>query len=155
MSRPLAVGDLLATVFSGTPTERRLSEGKIWLIWDSAVGEQIAAKARPVSFRDGTLTVAVVSAPWMQQLSFLKKHIVEQVNQSLGRDLVREIYLKAVRAKAVPPQPKTAEKPRRQLTESEIRLIAEQTASVKDPELREAFTRILARDREARSGSDS
>lgn len=145
MSRPLAVGDLLTAVFSGTPTERRLGEGKIWLVWDDAVGGQIAAKARPVSFRDGTLTVAVASAPWMQQLSFLKKQIIEQVNERLGGEVVREIYLKAGRAKTVSPPPEPGEKPTRQLTEDENRRIAEQTASVRDPELREAFVRLLAK----------
>ncbi len=145
MKRPLPVADLMAAMFRGKPAEKRLEEGKIWLAWDAAVGAQIAAKARPVSFRDGTLTVAVVSAPWMQQLSFLKKQIMEQVNERLGGDLIREIYLKAGRAKASSPRPEPKKKTVRTLTEEENRRIAEQTAPVTDPELREAFARLLAK----------
>ena len=48
-----------------------------------------------MSFRDGVLTVAVASAPWMQQLTFLKKGMIEKLNERLGRELVRDIYLKA------------------------------------------------------------
>jgi len=95
MPRPMAISDLLDSAFHGKPAERRLQEGKIWLVWDTAVGRQIAAKARPVSFRDGVLTVAVVSAPWMQQLTFLKKGMIEKINERLCHEMVRDIYLKA------------------------------------------------------------
>ncbi len=95
MKRPAPVADLMAAIFRGKPAEKRLEEGRIWLVWDAAVGRQIAAKARPVSFRDGTLTVAVVSAPWMQQLTSLKKGILEKLNERLGLEVVRDIYLKA------------------------------------------------------------
>ncbi len=143
MPRPMAVGELLTAAFTGTPVEKRLDEGKIWVVWDAAVGEQIAAKARPVAFRDGTLTVAVASAPWMQQLTFLKEQIKAKVNERLGGILVREIYLKAGRTKALSPQPDPGGKPRRQLTEKELGRVAEQTASVPDPELHEALRRLL------------
>ena len=95
MKRPTPVSVLLAASFRGKPAEKRLEEGKIWLVWNAAVGKQIAAKARPVSFRDGILTVGVSSAPWMQQLTFLKTGMIEKINECLGRDLVRDLYLKA------------------------------------------------------------
>ncbi len=50
MPRPARVTDLLAVVFHGTPTEKRLKEGKIWLVWDSAVGKQIAGKGQAGEF---------------------------------------------------------------------------------------------------------
>ncbi|HEY6871423.1 MAG TPA: DUF721 domain-containing protein [Geobacteraceae bacterium] len=145
MKRPLPVSELMAPLFRGKPAEKRLEEGRIWLVWDAAVGEQIAAKARPVSFRDGTLTVAVVSAPWMQQLTFLKRDMVEKLNQRLGRELVRDIYLKA----GAPEPPLPATKPRRNkerpLESAEKLMIAEQSSSIADPELREAVAHLFAR----------
>jgi predicted nucleic acid-binding Zn ribbon protein len=148
MPRPVAVADLLATVFQGKPAEKRLKEGKIWLVWDAAVGAQIAGKAHPVSFRDGILTVAVSSAPWMQQLTFLKQGMVEKLNELIGSDLVRDIYLKASQKEAVIPARQSPRNRSRQLTPHELARIASQTATISDPELREAFARILARDRE-------
>jgi len=150
----MALADLLATTLHGKPVEKRLKEGKIWLAWDTAVGRQIAAKARPVSFRDGILTVAVASPPWMQQLNFLKKEIADKVNARLGEELIRDIYLKAGQPQPLIPCPKPPEKTERQLTKEETRRIGEQTASVSDPELREAFARVLARDLETRHKSD-
>lgn len=155
MPRPLPVGDLLAAVFCGTPTEKRLGEGKIWLVWDAAVGEQIAAKAQPASFRDGTLTVVVASAPWMQQLSFLKTQLMEKINERLGGEVVREIYLKAGKPHPLSRQAGPRKNQERRLTEEETRRIVEQAASVNDPELREAITRILKRDMQTRSGKIS
>lgn len=151
MPRPVAVAALLGAAFSGTPTEKRLKEGNIWLEWDSAVGKQIAGRARPVSFRDGTLTVAVESAPWMQQLTFLKKGIMEKLNARLGEEMVRDIYLKAGRPEKKPSQKTPVKRNARPLLAGELQKIAEQTDSVTDPELREALAELLARHMETNS----
>ena len=145
MKRPLPVSDLMSALLRGKPAEKRLEEGKIWLVWDAAVGAQIAAKARPVSFRDGTLTVAVVSAPWMQQLNFLKQGLMEKLNQRLGRELVRDIYLKAGAPEPAAPRPKPRGEKERPLAAAEKHRIAEQASSIADPELRETVARLLAR----------
>jgi len=151
MSSPAAVAELLAASFRGTPTEKRLREGSIWLVWDSAVGKQIAGRAKPLSFRDGTLTVAVESAPWMQQLTFLKKGIMEKLNARLGEELVRDIYLKAGRAKLSNPLTSPEKPTRRSLSAEELQKIAKQPDSVADPELRGALAELLARHMETKS----
>lgn len=145
MKRPAPVSDLISTLFRGKPAEKRLEEGKIWLVWDAAVGEQIAAKARPASFREGVLTVMVASAPWMQQLSFLKTGMIEKLNGYLGQELVRDIYLKAGKPQSPPPPPKPRRKKERPLADAEKLRIAEQSSAIEDPELREAVARLLAR----------
>jgi hypothetical protein len=145
MKRPAHVSDLLASLFRGKPIEQRLHEGKIWLVWDASVGPQIAAKARPLSFRDGILSVAVTSAPWMQQLTFLKKGIIEKLNEQLNRDLVRDIYLKAGMEQPPSPKLEPGKKPRRLLTEEEQCRIREQTATINNPELQEAFVTLLTK----------
>jgi hypothetical protein len=143
MFRPLPVADLLGNLFSGQPLEGRLREGRIWQIWDEVVGKGVAAKAQPVSFRDGTLTVAVSNAPWMQQLTFMKVEILSKLNRALGEDLVRDIYLKA--GKVSSPAKKQAPVRPRQLSAAEREQIARQAAEIDDPELREAVTSLLAR----------
>ena len=145
MKRPAPVADLMAAIFRGKPAEKRLEEGRIWLVWDAAVGRQIAAKARPVSFRDGILTVAVANAPWMQQLTFLKKGILEKLNERLGRELVRDIYLKAGVPETSTSLPKPRRNKERPLAGEEKARIAEQSAAITDPELREVVAHLLAR----------
>lgn len=143
MSRPAPVADLLAAVFHGTPTEKRLKEGKIWMVWESAVGLQIAERAKPVGFRDGTLTVAVSSAPWMQQLTFLKKGIMEKLNAQLGEELIRDIYLKAGKIEPGKLEAQSARRSPRPLSAKDMQKIAEQTDPITDPELRKTIETLL------------
>jgi predicted nucleic acid-binding Zn ribbon protein len=144
MFSPMAVSSLLGGIFRGKPLEKRLNEGKIWLIWDTAVGRQIAAQARPVNFRDGVLTVVVSNAPWMQQLNFMKKGIIEKINGTLGEELVKEIFLKAGRPEPLEAEQRRPKRAIRPLTDSEKEHIARETASINDPELREAVAHLLA-----------
>jgi hypothetical protein len=122
-----------------------LKEGKVWLVWDTAVGKQISERARPVGFRDGTLTVAVSSAPWMQQLNFLKKGIMEKLNTMLGEELVTDIYLKAGKPERIKEEEITSKPRKRSLNSVEQKRILERTASISDPELRETLAELLAR----------
>lgn len=144
MRRPAAIAELLPRVTQGKEVGRRLEEAKIWRLWDDAVGEVVAANARPLAFRDGTLTVAVTSAPWMQQLTFLKPQLVSSLNARLGSDLVRDIYLKAGR----PPRTETslppARRPTRTLSTAEHEEIARQSMAAGDPELASLVANLMA-----------
>lgn len=143
-SYPVPVSGLLDEIFQGKPLEKRLREVRIWSLWNAAVGQQIASKAHPVNFRDGVLTVMVSNAPWMQQLNFLKKGLMEKVNEALGEEMVRDIYLKA----GVPERPREivpGKKPARPLTTGETDRIARETSDIEDPELREAIASLLAK----------
>ncbi|WP_298439761.1 DUF721 domain-containing protein [Geobacter sp.] len=144
MPRPRPVADLLADALHGKPAEKRLREGRIWLHWHGAVGPQVASHAQPVSFRDGVLTVAVASAPWMQELNFLKRTIAERLNALVGEPLVREIYLKTGKIDQ-PPPPEPPSPPLRELTPAERDRVATEAAAIEDPELRAAFARLMSR----------
>ncbi|WP_298267885.1 DUF721 domain-containing protein [Geobacter sp.] len=145
MPRPRPVADLLADALHGKPAEKRLREGRIWLNWHGAVGPQIAGHAQPISFRDGVLTVAVASAPWMQELNFLKRTIAERLNVLIGEPLVQEIYLKT--GKVDPPRPPEPPPPLplRELIPAERDRVAAEAAAIEDPELRAAFARLMSR----------
>jgi predicted nucleic acid-binding Zn ribbon protein len=52
--------------------------------WASAVGEQLAAVAVPVSERDRTLTVEVAEAVWAQELDLMQKALLERLRSEVG-----------------------------------------------------------------------
>ncbi|MEA5115600.1 MAG: DciA family protein [Geobacteraceae bacterium] len=143
--KPQAIATLLAGAFQGKPLERRLEEAKIWQIWDRAVGSQLAAKAKPIRFNNGLLTVAVSSAPWMQQLNFMKRDIAQRLNQMIGKELVREIYLRPGRPAKT--ETEQVERPpglaRRELTGEEREKIARASQEIGDEDLRRAFVRLM------------
>ncbi|TGU75197.1 DUF721 domain-containing protein [Geomonas terrae] len=147
MRRPASVTDLLGSILRGTPAEMRLKEGRIWEVWDEAVGSKIASHAQPVAFREGTLTLHVDSGPWLQQLTYLKKDLIVKVNEALDEELVKELYLKSGKVRSTAQKSQQAVQ-RRKLTEEEQVWIKEQAQAVDDPELRAVFERLISRDRE-------
>jgi predicted nucleic acid-binding Zn ribbon protein len=52
--------------------------------WDEAVGERIAAEARPVREREGTVTVECRAATWAQELDLLQGELLEALNSALA-----------------------------------------------------------------------
>lgn len=150
MQRPAQVSDLLGAYLRGTPAEKRIGEGRIWQVWDTAVGKKIAAHAQPSAFRDGVLTLTVDNAPWMQQLSFLKPELISKLNAEMGEEIVREIFMKAGKVKPLTTSAAPAARKRRQLTPDELTWISEQAASVTDPDLRAVFERLIKKDKENR-----
>jgi len=146
----VAVSGLLSAFLRGTPAEKRLDEGRIWLVWEQAVGSRIASHAVPAAFRDGTLTLTVDSAPWMQQLTYLKQELVAKVNAELHEEMVQDIYMKAGKVSAPKPPAAPWAQKRRSLSADELAWIAEQAEAVSDPDLRAVFERLLKKDRENR-----
>ena len=52
--------------------------------WSSAVGEQLAAVAVPVSERDGTLTVECADAVWAQELDLMQERFWSACASEVG-----------------------------------------------------------------------
>jgi predicted nucleic acid-binding Zn ribbon protein len=52
--------------------------------WANAVGEQLAARATPVSERGGTVTVECADAVWAQELDLMQEALLERLRGELG-----------------------------------------------------------------------
>ncbi len=88
---PASIDAVLETCLDrvlGTP-----GASAIWRVWNDAVGAAIARRAEPMRLRGRTLVVAVSSAPWMQELTLLKRNIVTALNERLPRPLVDDLHL--------------------------------------------------------------
>ncbi len=151
--RPEALSNLLRNSFEGTNLGERLKDLAIWQYWEQAVGTDIARRARPLRFGGGVLTVAVGSAPWMQQLSFMKVDLVARLNSCLGEQRVREIVLRSGRVSDAEGETVQAERPTpRRLRQQTQVWIEQQCSVVEDPELKQQF-RALMEDHYRSSGS--
>jgi predicted nucleic acid-binding Zn ribbon protein len=102
-------GDALRHVLQRIDPERRLA---VFQIWAGEVGDAVAARAEPVAFRDGVLSVRVRGATWMQELQFAKEEIRTRLNQRLGGERIRDIYFvsgpEPAPARRAPPPPAAA-----------------------------------------------
>jgi predicted nucleic acid-binding Zn ribbon protein len=52
--------------------------------WAATVGERIAAVARPISERAGTLTVACSDPVWAQELDLMQGRLLDGLRERLG-----------------------------------------------------------------------
>jgi predicted nucleic acid-binding Zn ribbon protein len=60
-------------------------------VWDEVVGERMAAAARPVSERDGTLTIACMDTVWVQELDLMQEQLQRGLRERLGEDAPRTL----------------------------------------------------------------
>ena len=62
-------------------------------LWPRVVGKTLAKQCRPVSFVAGTLTLATDDATWAEALRPMVEEIRGNVNQFLGKCLVRRVKI--------------------------------------------------------------
>lgn len=91
MSRPaprpfsLALGSLSARLAPATTLAR------VQGVWEQAAGEAVARACRPISERDGVLTIVCSEAVWAQELDLMGSEVAARVNGALGEPLVRAL----------------------------------------------------------------
>jgi len=134
------VGDVLQRWIKFHRREGGLQEYSVRERWPEVVGPQLSQRTQPQSLRDGLLTVVVVSASWLNELSFMRTTILQRLNELLGQGTVRAVRLVAGRV-TPPPQvaPPPAEPPAPCVPPEDVeRIEREVAAQVADPQLREA-----------------
>lgn len=146
---PKLIRDLLVRAEASYPDTCH----RLWDVWEEAVGADVARRAYPLELRRGRLTLAVATAPWMQQLSLLRERLRDAVNEALGTELVRE-----VRFRLSPPEPprapRTAAPPPEWLSvpldPAALAAIDAELSAVADPRLRAALRQVRVRAEQAR-----
>ena len=61
------------------------------LAWAEAVGERIAAAAKPVSERSGEAVVTCVDSVWAQELDLMQAELLERLRARLGEGAPRAL----------------------------------------------------------------
>jgi hypothetical protein len=59
--------------------------------WPSIVGERVAAVTTCTGVREGTLFVRVRSAPWRQEISFMKNEILKRIRSQTHCTTISDI----------------------------------------------------------------
>ncbi len=85
---------VLARTLQGLGIEKKVKEGKVFEVWEEAVGKKVASHTRPQRIKGGRLFVGVSDSAWLQELSFLKENIIKKINKRLGEETVKEIFFK-------------------------------------------------------------
>lgn len=94
MDKPAHLGRILQQAIQSSRIDVDLGAYRLWQQWEDMVGPTIAENTRPEAIKGKLLLVNVSSAPWMQQLQFLKPELIEKLNETLGKEVVGDIRFK-------------------------------------------------------------
>ena len=139
-----ALANLVRKVY---PTEQpeEIRAMRLFAAWSKVVSPRIAENARPVSYRNGILSVHTTTAPWSNALSFEAAQISAKLRARLPDVPVQRITFRVGRLPELPEQvhpepPPPALIPLSQLPEE----VARELARVKHDALRESLARAAA-----------
>jgi predicted nucleic acid-binding Zn ribbon protein len=76
---PQPIAPLLESVLKTHGYLSVCREHEVMHKWSSIVGERVAAVSRCTGVKEGVLFVHVRSAPWRQEISFMKGEILERI----------------------------------------------------------------------------
>ena len=90
---PQMLGRLTSRLSGDRGWAPRLANGSVFGRWAELVGEEVAEHARPVSLRDGVLTVAADSTAWATQLRLLQRQLIGKLAAGLGDGVVKTMRI--------------------------------------------------------------
>jgi predicted nucleic acid-binding Zn ribbon protein len=65
--------------------------GWIEAVWSVVLGARLAARARPIAWREGALDVFVHSVAWRRELEEMSETLRAELNRAWGDELVRRL----------------------------------------------------------------
>jgi hypothetical protein len=89
--QPTAVGDVVGKVLGDLGLDGVARAHQIGVIWEEAVGSQVAAHCRPLGLRGEVLELQVDSPVWSQQLQLRKPELLAALERALGAEAPREL----------------------------------------------------------------
>jgi predicted nucleic acid-binding Zn ribbon protein len=132
---PERVGHVMQPIIDRLDREGHFAIVRLMKAWPEIVGETIARRTEVVSLKFQTAVVKVSGAMWIQELNLMKARILAKVAERLGGDAVSDIHFVQGRLsrRHSPKLRPVTRAPRRAIDLPEL----------KDPELREAFERLI------------
>jgi|WetSurMetagenome_2_1015567.scaffolds.fasta_scaffold152686_2 predicted nucleic acid-binding Zn ribbon protein len=93
-SEPKNINDAIHQTLLGLGLAEKLSQYEVVNSWTEIVGDSIARVTKTESIRDGALIVRVIHPAWRQELVFLKKELIEKINRTMKKEIVKDIIFK-------------------------------------------------------------
>ncbi|MBK8250882.1 MAG: DUF721 domain-containing protein [Gemmatimonadetes bacterium] len=86
------LGEALATFLRRSGLGERVQQSDVISRWSELVGPELAAATRAVSIsEDGTLFAVARTAGWLNELTFMERELLENLNRVSGSKPLRRI----------------------------------------------------------------
>ncbi len=90
---PQPLGRLAGRVAKTHGWEPKISEGTVFGMWPSIVGEDIASHATPERMADGVLHIRAESTAWATQLRYMQGQIIAKIAAAIGHGAVKSLRI--------------------------------------------------------------
>ena len=87
------IGSLLKVVIDDLGVEEKMARAQVVLSWPEVAGPELASRSRALRVHHARLEVAVPSAVWRTQVSFVKADLVKRINERIGSPTIKDIRL--------------------------------------------------------------
>lgn len=85
------MGEILSRTLKGAGYQARLLELTAVQKWNEVCGEGISKVSEAYKIEDSKLFVKVESAPWRNELLYLKPRLISELNRLIGKEVVKDI----------------------------------------------------------------
>ncbi len=89
-----SVGDIINQVLRQERLDTRLDEQRALALWPKLVGQGINRYTTDRSVKNGVLTFTISSAPLRNQLMLSRSSLIARINETLGREVIKEIIFR-------------------------------------------------------------
>ena len=105
VSEPVEIRRLLSGVIADKKWRSKLELHRVFELWQSIVGPEIAAVAQPSLIHGQVLWVKVAESIWMQQLHLQKVLLLENINKQLYGEKISDIRFQLNSSLSPQPEP--------------------------------------------------
>ena len=92
--KPQKLGDIVRSVLSERGYLKQCLEAEIISKWPDLVGERIAEVTECTDVRNGIIYVRVFSSSWRNEISFLKKEIMDKIKKETRCKTIKDIMFR-------------------------------------------------------------
>jgi len=72
----------------------KMNDQRILELWSEVVGRKIASAAKVTRVDNGTVYIETKSSTWMVELTIRKEKLINQLNEKLGLNFVKDLIIK-------------------------------------------------------------
>lgn len=84
---------ILQTIIKNQKLDEILERNELIEKFEEIVGNQIAKQVKVKNFEKGILKIEVESSVWKNEIFLLRERIIEKINQSFGKTIVKQIVI--------------------------------------------------------------
>ncbi len=93
-SNPKRLGDLIPALLAKLGLAQGLHDRQVVERWPDVVGPKIAEVTVAERIKDGKLWVSVSHPAWRNELTFMKRELIDRLNAAMGEEIVKDIIFR-------------------------------------------------------------